>query len=157
MEDISSRLEAVADALETLAPTFSAVDVAHETSGHQITASTTDPRATHREEQRILRRGMRQNGADFYTDRLKERRQEARAKCRSGHRLASQELAGSQKRERSFDAQKLFKQMADKASDESMAQMMQIFGGVKPKRAKNTMSPATMGGGLGQPAHLSHI
>ena len=70
---------------------------------------------------------MRQDGADFYTDRLKERRQEARAKRRSGHQLASQELAGSQKRERSFDAQKLFKQMADKASDESMAQMMQFL------------------------------
>ena len=68
---------------------------------------------------------MRQNGADFYTDRLKERRQEARAKRRSGRQLASQELAGSQKR--SFNAQKLFKQMADKASDESMAQMMQFL------------------------------
>ena len=167
MENIASRLEAVADALETVAPAISihrleapglqSIDVAQETSGHQITASTTDPRSTHREEQRILRRGMRQNGADFYTDRLKERRQEAKAKRRSGRQLASPGLAGSQKRGRSFDAQKLLTQMVDMASDESKAQMMQILGGMKPKKAKITMPPATMGGGLSQPAHSSHM
>ena len=167
MEHIASQLEAVADALETVAPTISihrleppglrGTDVAQETSGHQITASRTDPRATHREEQRISRRGMRQNGADFYTDRLKERRQEAKAKRRSGRQLASQELAGSQKRGRSFDAQKLLTQMADMSSDECKAQMMQVLGGMKPKKAKNTMSPATMRGGHSQPAHSSHM
>jgi len=157
LEDTSSELMAVADALVVVAPAVPThqleslrlrnTDDAQATSVHQMIASRSDPRATHREDQRRLRREMRQNGADFYTERLKERRQEARAKRKSGRQSASRELEGSQKRGRSIDATKLLKQIDDVTTDESKAQMMQFLGGMKPKKAKKMTSPSIVGGG----------
>ena len=126
-----------------------------QTTGLKV-ASLSDPRATYREEQRTLRREMRQNGAKFYTDRLTERRQEARSKRKATRQLP---LAVSQKRGRGVDAKKLLKHMSDMATEESKT--LEVLGSIKPKKAKNSMSPIfaakIMGGGHDEPVHLSHL
>ena len=143
---MSSELMAVADALVAVAPVVPThqleplrlpnTDDAQATSVHQMIASRSGPQATHREEQRILRRGMRQNGADFYTERLKERRQEAKSQRRSRRQSASRKLGGSRKR--SIEATNLLKQMGDMSTGESTAQMMQFLGGMKQKESEDS-------------------
>ena len=138
-------------------PWLQTTDLA-QTGLHPKVASPSDPRATYREEQRTLRREMRQNGAKFYTDRLTERRQEARTKRKATRQLP---LGVSAKRGRGVDAKTLLKQMSDMATEESKAQMMEVLGSMKPKKANNSMPPIfgakIMGGGHDEPVHLSHL